>query len=374
MSNLAASASVQGPYSAESVTQAAENLHTQLGKPATVAFAFCTPDYLPHLEEFSEILRVDGQIVELVGCPTVATIEGAVEREQVRGLSILALAIPGVGEEVFSFSSPPTTSSPSTSGWIALVSPSGFDVEQWLAQWAPRGTHVIGGMASGGSDLQAFHNGVAVDGVAVGVKAPARLVPLLSQGCRPIGEPLTVTRAESNVVYALGARPAYEALESAFETLSDKEKATARGNLFAGLAGTEYVEEYLPKDFLVRTILGADPNSGAVAIGAIPRVGQTLQYQLRDPRSAAKATSAILSAAAADWGLPTATLLFPCTGRGKAFFGTSSPDASTVQALFGRHPSSGFFCSGEIAPVADRSCLHSYSLACAALFAGSDAS
>ena len=87
-----------------------------------------------------------------------------------------------------------------------------------------------------------------------------RVMAIVSQGCRPIGEPLTVTRAESNVIYSLGARPAYEALESAFEGLSDGEKAGAKGNLFAGIAGTEDVEDFKPGHFLIRNILGADPN------------------------------------------------------------------------------------------------------------------
>ncbi|MEX1118922.1 MAG: FIST C-terminal domain-containing protein, partial [Terrimicrobiaceae bacterium] len=183
-----------------------------------------------------------------------------------------------------------------------------------------------------------------------------------SQGCRPIGEPLTVTRAENNIVYSLGSRPAYEALESAFETLSEKEKATARGNLFAGLAGTEYVEEFRPGDFLVRNILGADPSSGAVVIGGIPRVGQTLQYQLRDATSADSDLTGVLKHTSAEWGRPVASLVFACTGRGKSLFGGSSHDTKAIQNHLGSHPSSGFFCNGEIGPIGGKNCIHSYSL------------
>jgi small ligand-binding sensory domain FIST len=86
------------------------------------------------------------------------------------------------------------------------------------------------------------------------------------------------------VIYALGGQPAYRALESAFETLSDDEKSNARGNLFAGLAGSEYIHEFHCGDFLVKNIIGADPDSGAVVIAGIPRIGQTLQYQIRNPK------------------------------------------------------------------------------------------
>ncbi len=111
-----------------------------------------------------------------------------------------------------------------------------------------------------------------------------KVLPLVSQGCRPIGEPLTVTKAESNVVYSLGARPAYEALESAFEGLSDGEKAVAKGNLFAGLAWHGICRGLQTGRFLIRNILGADPNSGAVVIGGFPAVGQT--FAISDPAPA----------------------------------------------------------------------------------------
>ena len=39
------------------------------------------------------------------------------------------------------------------------------------------------------------------------------VTPVVSQGCRPIGEPLTVTRAERNVLYELAGRPALDRLQ-----------------------------------------------------------------------------------------------------------------------------------------------------------------
>ena len=221
----------------------------------------------------------------------------------------------------------------------------------------------MGGLASGSNDgegVGVFHNGRLFDAVLVSVTG-LRLMSIVSQGCRPIGEPLTVTRAESNVIYSLGARPAYEALESAFEGLTEGEKAGAKGNLFAGLAGTEYVEDFKPGDFLIRNILGADPNSGAVAIGGFPRVGQTLQYQLRDRNAADAEWRAVLRGAAAESGRsPLASLLFACSGRGSRLFGSKSHDAGLLA-------SAGFFCNGEIGPLGGRNYIHSYS-ATGALF------
>src|SRR5260370_793156 len=177
----------RGRYSRQEVASAALELREAAGEPTALAFAFITPDYVPHIEEFSEMVRVDGHVIELVGATGAGfTVDGE-ENEEGGGFA-----------------------------WLALG---------------------------------------ARDG-AVEVRA------------------CDVTREETNVVYALRARPADDALESAFEGLTEGEKAGAKGNLFAGLAGTEYVEDFKPGDFLIRNILGADPNSGAVAIGGFPRVGQ----------------------------------------------------------------------------------------------------
>ncbi len=365
-----------GKFSEEQTVSAAQELRQSLGETAHVAFAFCSPDYIPHLNDFCEILRVDGHAINVMGCTASGLIGGEIESEAEPGFSVLAISAADALFPVFDIpeenagsltASTATPQGSSIHGWIALTNPFSFDTESWLSKWTPPvdGAPVVGGLASGGSseeDVAVFLNGKISDCVTLGIGGAARFVPVLSQGCRPIGEPLTVTRAENNIVYSLGSRPAYEALESAFETLSEQEKATARGNLFAGLAGTEYVEDFRPGDFLVRNILGADPSSGAVVIGGIPRVGQTLQYQLRDATTADSDLTGVLKHTSAEWGTPIASLVFACTGRGKSLFGGASHDTKAIQNLLGPHPSSGFFCNGEIGPLGGKNCIHSYSL------------
>lgn len=372
----------KGKFSSDNVVAAATELRDAMGDPAALAFAFVTPDYVPHIEEFSEIVRVDGHVIDLVGATGLGLISNSVEEENDPGFCLLGLSAKGTQIEITTFSqemveenegrdfAKVASETPPANTWVVLMNPFSLDVESWLAQWAKShpGIPCVGGLASGtedGEHTAIFHNGNIVDGLAVGISGSLRVVSFISQGCRPIGEPLTVTKAESNVVYSLGAHPAYEALESAFETLSDGEKASAKGNLFAGLAGTEYVEDFKPGDFLIRNILGADPDTGAVVIGGIPRVGQTLQYQLRDRASADAELRAVLSRAAAECGRPVASLLFSCAGRGSRFFGSKSHDASLVEEILGDHASIGFFCNGEIGPVGAKNCIHSYTASCA---------
>lgn len=381
MSSESLSVLHEGPYDEAAVRAAAQTIRAGLPGAATVVFAFVSPDYLAHLDDFADTIRVDGHAIEVVGCTGNGFSADAVEREEAQGFSLLALHAPGTDITVHELPNTLVESAdgpefwkkrlPAADGWIVLTNPFGFAVDDWLADWnaAFPDTPTVGGLASGGrtaETIAVFHNGRAVDGgVAVGFTGPLRVVPAVSQGCKPIGEPLPVTKAEDNIIFSLGSRPAYQALESAFQSLTEAERSQAQGNLFAGLAGNEYVEDFQPGDFLIRNIIGADPDSGAVVIAGIPRVGQTVQYQLRDKTAADADLRRVLREAARKTRRPVGSLLFCCTGRGETFFGVPSHDAAVLRDVAGPHPSAGLFCNGEIGPVAGRNCVHGYAASCA---------
>ncbi len=366
----AVSREITGTYDAGAVRAVALDIRQTLGRPARIAMVFISPDYLPHLAEFVETLRVDGHITDVVGCTAGGRIVDRQEMEQGSGCAILALAC-DTGEPVILHSSDHGChfSGARPHGSILLTNPYLFEADEWLHQWNHEypSAPCVGGLASGGEeeDVAVFLNDHPADAVCLPLTGRTCILPLVSQGCRPIGEPLTVTRAENNIVYALGGQPAYEVLETAFESLSDSEKSVAKGNLFAGLAGTEYVEDFKPGDFLIRNIIGADPGSGAVVIGGIPRTGQTLQYQLRDREIAKADLDRVLATTALQGIRPFATLLFSCLGRGEKFFGRPNHDASCFYTAAGESPLAGFLGNGEIAPVARRNAVHNYTAAAA---------
>jgi small ligand-binding sensory domain FIST len=367
----AASCEVAGLFKAESVLAAALRLRKEFVKPARVAFAFVSVNYLPHLEEFCEILRVDGHIIDIVGCTTSGRIEGGREIESGSGFSLLALQC-DVGEPL-AISAEDLQNQGlvrnTPNAWLALANPFVFPIQEWLDTWNARYTNIpiVGGLASGASheETSVFINGKIVDAALLPVMGRTSIVPVLSQGCRPIGEPMTVTRAENNVIYALGGQSAYLVLENAFQTLTEEQKSNARGNLFAGLAGNEYVEDFQSGDFLIKNIIGADPDSGAVVIGGIPRIGQTLQYQIRDRSIALEDLDRACESTSEIRHEAFATLLFSCLGRGRRFFGHPDQDAEKLYQAVGAKPSVGFFCNGEIAPVRGLNALHSNTVAAA---------
>jgi Uncharacterized protein conserved in bacteria len=370
-----------GPWSEDAVRETVARLHAELGGPANVAFAFVTPDYIPHLADFCDTVRVDGHVLDVAGCTGSGMTFNEVEKEGGSGFTLLAIRsdetkffIHELPNDLVERADSPDfwrRTLPEATGWILLTNPFGFGVDDWLVDWnaAFPGVPTVGGLASGGreaEEIAVFLNGRVIDGgVLVGLSGGSlRLLPVVSQGCRPIGEPLPVTRAEDNVIFALGSRPAYQALETAFQSLTEKERSHAQGNLFAGLANNEYVEEFRPGDFMIRNILGADPDSGAVVIAGIPRIGQTVQYQIRDRQSATTDLRRALGMATSS-GKPVGSLLFCCTGRGAEFFGAPGHDAGMVENVLGAHPSAGLFCNGEVGPLAGRNCVHGYTASCA---------
>lgn len=383
--NCAASRLYEGHFEEAAVTQVAKDLHEELGRrTSSCAFVFATEDYLPHLADFTELLRVHGHIVEIGGCISLGTTGIGIEKEEGSGFSILVLGFDDSRTHFVDLTQAQLEENAESAnwsmepgleevhGWIALLNPLTFNAEKWMAQWNKTfpGVPCIGGLASSnsnGENIAVFHNEKAVDGLAVGFSGSVRMIPALSQGCRPIGEPLPVTRVEANVIFSLGARPAYEALESAFNSLENSEKAEAKGNLLAGLAATEYVEEFKPGDFVVRNILGADPKSGAVAIGGFPRMGQTVQYQFRSREAAGFELRNVLEKTNLEHK-PLASLLFSCNGRGTHFFGKANHDAGMLLEVLGNHASAGCFCNGEIGAAGEgKNGIHGYTVS-AALF------
>ena len=375
--NRAASRLVLQPYNEARVRTAAEEMRAELGGAPTLALAFLSTGYAAHLEEFQEVVAVHGHAAVLAGCTGSGLIGTAREAEMTEGFSLLFLHLPAAKIRALPLAQAHVETSdgdkfwrdkagPAPAAWLTFANPFRFDADTWLREWnsAFPGTPVLGGLASGArgdEDVTVFGPtiGETSDALVIALDG-VRLETVVSQGCRPIGEPLPVTRADEHLLIELGSRPAYQVLEQAFNTLADADKQRARGNIFAGLAVDEQKEQFGRGDFLIRNILGADPATGAVVVGAHPRSGQTMQYQLRDAASADEELKTLLGPFAAREEKPIASLPFCCNGRGKHLFGAPHHDARTVAEKLGPLPSAGFFCNGEIGPVGGSNFLHGY--------------
>ncbi|MCU0783363.1 MAG: FIST C-terminal domain-containing protein [Verrucomicrobia bacterium] len=364
--------------------QWAEDLRRQLPAPEiSLGLVFMSPAFFPQAKQVLEILRVHARVPLLAGCSSQSLIAGGRELEDDSGLVLALHALPGAEltgvhfaqSQVEEANGPgywhlETGVAPSaTNGWLAFIDPFHLDAESWLRGWneAYAPAPVFGGLASGvfaDQTTQVYLNGEVFEegGVAISVGGDVKLAGVISQGCTPIGDTWTLTRVEQNLIHQIGNRPAYAVLADTVNQLPTKEQRQARGNLFIGLVVNEYLEDFHRGDFLVRNLLGGDPQSGVLAVGALPRTGQTIQFQRRDAAAANEDMSELLQRAQPQLAGTTiyGGCLCCCNGRGKNLFGSPDHDAHMVQQQLGGIGLAGFFSNGEIGPVGDKSFLHGY--------------
>ena len=224
---------------------------------------------------------------------------------------------------------------------------------------------VVGAVAAGMPLFELF-NTDAADGALVGLAVAGEEPTIgVAQGCMPIGEPFVITRAEENVVHTIGSRPALEILKQAIETLPDAQARVQRAGVFAGLAMDPAKSPLTRGDFLVRNLAGIDPSSGAIAVAEHVKVGQTIQFQIRDARAAREDLDATLAHVAATLGgrRPLFGCYFNCAGRGRGLFGVPDHDVTLIRDRLGDFPLAGFFGNGEFAPIGRRNFFHNYTSA-----------
>jgi len=260
---------------------------------------------------------------------------------------------------------------------IMLSDPYSFPTDAVLdgiAREAP-GVPVLGGLSSarlplGGAALFAGDS-VKRDG-AVGVCLNGiELLPCVSQGAAPLGREMTITAAQHNVIHELAGRPAVQAIEQALDELALDERALVATGLLIGIVIDGGKPDYEQGDFLVRGVLGADPDTGSVSVGTVVAPGQVVRLHARDAGSADEdlRRELRLRAAAIGGKPPAGALVFSCNGRGQSMFGACDHDAAVVERELGGAPTAGFFAAGEIGPVGGRSFLHGYT-ATIAVFPG----
>jgi small ligand-binding sensory domain FIST len=248
--------------------------------------------------------------------------------------------------------------------WL-LPDPRGFEPRALLGELAEvlGPVPVLGAVAAAAEepielcDTRALAGGLA----GVAVAGPRPLIGV-AQGCAPIGEPYVITGAERNIVRQIAGRPALEVLREAMHTVANAEERIPRAGIFAGLAIDPAKSPLERGDFLVRNIMGADPRSGAVAVAEPVRVGQTIQFQLRDATASREDLQATLASLRArlNGRRPVFGCYFNCAGRGQGLYGEPDCDVRAIREALGEFPLTGFFGNGELAPVGGRNFFHNY--------------
>lgn len=325
----------------------------------------------------------------MLGCSGEGVIAGSEELETTPAVTLWVASLPEVAMEPVRLSFSPTQDQFKLSGWpesgvtdssfLLLADPFTTPMQEVLKLIDERypGIKAVGGLAGGGQHADEnrliFQDEVLRGGlVGVRLSGPIDVRPVISQGCRLIGDRYVVTKAEHNLIHELGGMPALERLQAVFESLTGEDRRRAHRALHLGIVIDEQRNRFERGDFLVRNLVGADQKTGSVAIGDIVQEGQTVQFQLRDARSASEDLNLLLASDRAAHRRPAlGALMFSCCGRGHGLFGRPNHDAATTTERLGPIPIAGFFAQGEIGPVGGRNFLHGYT-ASMALFAERD--
>ena len=357
-------------------------IREQLGSSRIdVAFLFISAHHADQAEALSHALRTTLAPETLVGCTGEGVIATGREVETGTAATLWAAHLPGVStrplrlsfssvHDHFSLIEWPTSDFAAEPAPVMMLFADPFstpmqDVLTVIEERYP-GTRTLGGLSGGGQDLgenRLFLDGeIYADGlVGVALSGNIAVRTVISQGCRPIGDRFIVTKAEHNVIQELGGIPALHCLQTVFGQLSADERALAQRALHIGIAMDEQRAQFTRGDFLIRNLIGADQQTGAIVIGDVVQEGQTVQFQVRDAQSADEDLHALLAAphltAASK---PLGALLFSCCGRGKGLFGAPDHDASVLSEHLGTIPLAGFFAQGEVGPVGGRNFLHGY--------------
>ena len=360
------------------------HISTQMtGHPCELAFLFVSFLYQTPWEPIlSQIRQELGQPL-LLGCTGGGVLGGTKELELTPAISLVAAHLPQVDLHSFSVRQEDLGEDHGPGFWIeklgcspaaepvGILLPEPFSCDCMTLVSALNTAYpsmsLIGGLASGsdhaGGNALFFNDQVIREG-AIGVilTGDVTLQTIVSQGCRPIGRPYIITKAQDNIILELAGQPATEALRQLFLSLSTADQSLARRALFLGIVMDERKEKFQRGDFLVRNLIGIDPSTGALGVGDRIAVGQTVQFQVRDAATSKEDLQHLLKEQSKAFvQSPSAgALLFSCLGRGKDLYGEAHYDIRTIQAAVGSVPLAGFFCNGEIGPIGGHNFIHGF--------------
>lgn len=367
------------------VTHAAAKIFKGLGnREPDLLTVFVSSHHAARFEELSHLLLREFEGSYLFGCCGAGVIGGGREIEDRPCLSLTGASLPGVrmkGVHLDAAQIPPVYAE--TRVWedtmhltanqqpsfLILADPFSFETESFVKGLdrvypnAPK----IGGLASGarqvgGNALYLGNRMYRSGAIALALTGNVQVDPIVAQGCRPIGDPMFVTVSHENLLRELDGHAPRDVLANMFEQLTPADRELLTESLFLGLAMRPDASQYVPGDFLIRNIMGMDPQTGALWVNAHVPVNSVVQFHLRDATTSAHDLERALThyQTSTHSGPACGTLLFSCAGRGYGLYGQADHDSNAFRRLIADVPVGGFFGNGEIGPVQNATYLHGY--------------
>ncbi|QDU61596.1 FIST N domain protein [Planctomycetes bacterium Pan216] len=350
----------------------------QLEVTPDLAVVFVSHHHAGIAKTLSKEIRQRTSARVVIGCTGEAIIGEGKEVEQQPAISLWLASLPGMTVDPMHLEFAQTEDGVTFAGWpdnlpepwpegavlIVLAEPFSFPADELVERLNEDrpGIPVVGGMASGANEpgrnrVYLNDQGYNEGAVAVLLHGSLNVRTVVSQGCRPIGRHFVITKSQDNVILELSGVPAMTQLQEVFQELSPEDQELAQHGLHVGRVINEYQEGFSRGDFLVRNVIGVDTESGAMAIGDFVRTGQTVQFHVRDAKTAGEDMGELLTLATAE---ASAALLFTCNGRGTRLFEEPDHDVGVLRTFYGDIPVGGFFAQGELGPVGGANFLHGF--------------
>ncbi len=363
------------------VEEAALVLLAGSSRPPDLVIVFVSVHHASRYSQLGEWVRAALGDAHFVGASAAGVIGDGRELEGREALSLTAAWLPGTQIHTTHLAQLPSDDSPdawsrsigvpraSSPCFLVLADPFNCDTDRLLRALDatyPR-AKTVGGQASGVVSERStalFHGTKLLRGGAliVALEGALELNTVVAQGCRPVGDPLIVTRSRGNVIQEFNAGKPADVLRALHARLDARDLALFDSSLFLGVEMVDKRGSYGAGDFLVRNILGVDRESGAMATDARLGEYQVVQFHMRDCDAAAQdVVQRLREFAGSDAASRVrGALLFSCVGRGERLFGTANHDSDAFRKRVAPVSLSGFFCNGEIGPVAGKTFVHGY--------------
>ena len=214
-----------------------------------------------------------------------------------------------------------------------------------LAQKVESG-FLVGGLTSSRKQNHQIADGLTHGGVSgVVFSGDVVVATRLTQGCTPVGRKHSITEASRNIIVTLDGKPALEVfIEDIGEEMA-RNLNRVGSSIFAGLpiTGSD------TGDYLVRNLVGIDPNQKLIAIGELVETGRQVMFCRRDAAAATQDMKRMLGSIKQGlFGKPRGGVYYSCLGRGAGLFGPDSAELKLISTELGEFPLVGFFGNGEI--------------------------
>lgn len=364
---------------------AVASIRDQLGESAPdLVLIFASGHSVEAWDVFLAIIRDAFPDATVLGCSGGGVIGGGREVEGEVSVSLTAAVLPDVAVMGFHYTAEDAATVDQAAHWwgehlglepehqpsfLVIPDPFSCDPVRLMAglDRAFPGQVKVGGLASGGNEpgdhVLVLNDQILRSGaVGVAMYGDIEVSTVVAQGCRPIGPPFVITRAEKNLLVTLSGEPALAQLERMFAELDEADQALFRGLPMVGLGMEKGRGAYRSGDFLIRHLMGMDRQNGVLAVGALLEEGQVVQFHVRDAESSRAELEELLiqHARVHPVDQTEGAVLFSCLGRGQQFFGEPDHDSGMATRYLGGIAIGGFFCAGEIGPVSGQTWLHGY--------------